>query len=70
MLRPTRASEIAQVGRNTQGVTLMRLGEGEKLQAIERIDISIEENGGDDAGNGDGPAVHAGGDAQPDQPAP
>ena len=66
----TRASEIAQVGRNTQGVTLMRLGEGEKLQAIERIDISIEENGGDDAGNGDGPAVHAGGDAQPDQPAP
>ncbi|NLC61550.1 MAG: DNA gyrase subunit A, partial [Gammaproteobacteria bacterium] len=32
----TRASEIAQVGRNTQGVTLMRLGDGEKLQAIER----------------------------------
>ena len=44
----TRASEIAQVGRNTQGVTLMRLGEGETLQAIERIDTSIEENGNGD----------------------
>ena len=39
----TRASEIAQVGRNTQGVTLIRLGEGESLQAIERVDASLEE---------------------------
>src|SRR5690554_3004390 len=66
----TRASEIAQVGRNTQGVTLMRLGEGEKLQAIERIDISIEENGEDDAGDRDTPPVHPGGDVQVDQPGP
>jgi DNA gyrase subunit A len=39
----TRASEISQVGRNTQGVTLIRLGEGETLQAIERVDASLEE---------------------------
>jgi DNA gyrase subunit A len=37
----TRASEIAQVGRNTQGVTLMRLASDETLQAIERVDASL-----------------------------
>jgi DNA gyrase subunit A len=50
----TRASEIAQVGRNTQGVTLIRLGEGERLQAIERVDASLEDDAdvmaGSDAG--------------------
>jgi DNA gyrase subunit A len=40
----TRASEISQVGRNTQGVTLMRLGEGESLQALERLDASLDED--------------------------
>ncbi|MGY0559363.1 MULTISPECIES: DNA gyrase subunit A [unclassified Luteimonas] len=53
----TRASEIAQVGRNTQGVTLIRLGKDETLQAIERIDASLDENGdelgSDDAGEAD-----------------
>ncbi|WP_411831906.1 DNA gyrase subunit A [Pseudoxanthomonas mexicana] len=39
----TRASEISQVGRNTQGVTLMRLGEGETLQAVERLDASLDD---------------------------
>lgn len=48
----TRAAEISQVGRNTQGVTLIRLGEGEVLQALERLDASLddeEEAGADDA---------------------
>jgi DNA gyrase subunit A len=40
----TRAAEISQVGRNTQGVTLMRLGEGESLQALERLDASLDED--------------------------
>ncbi|HIY72044.1 MAG TPA: DNA gyrase subunit A [Candidatus Luteimonas excrementigallinarum] len=58
----TRASEIAQVGRNTQGVTLMRLGKDETLQAIERIDASLDDNGDDldEAGAadaGEGPAT-------------
>jgi len=39
----TRASEISQVGRNTQGVTLIRLAEGESLQAVERVDASLDE---------------------------
>jgi DNA gyrase subunit A len=39
----TRAAEIAQVGRNTQGVTLMRMADDEKLQAIERVDASLDE---------------------------
>ncbi|MFL6591206.1 MAG: DNA gyrase subunit A [Luteimonas sp.] len=39
----TRAAEIAQVGRNTQGVTLMRLAADESLQAIERVDASLDE---------------------------
>ncbi|GHA71519.1 DNA gyrase subunit A [Cognatilysobacter bugurensis] len=39
----TRANEIAQVGRNTQGVTLMRLAKDEKLQAVERLDASLDE---------------------------
>ncbi len=40
----TRASEVSQVGRNTQGVTLMRVAEDEKLIAVERVDVI----GGDD----------------------
>ena len=43
----TPAADIAQVGRNTQGVTLMRMQEGEKLQAIERLDVSLDEADGD-----------------------
>jgi len=39
----TRSTEISRVGRNTQGVTLIRLSKGEKLQAIERLDASLEE---------------------------
>jgi len=38
----TRAAEISQVGRNTQGVTLMRVGADEKLIAVERLDV-VEE---------------------------
>ena len=45
----TRAAEISQVGRNTQGVTLIRLSDGETLQAVERLDASLDE---DDAGDG------------------
>lgn len=46
----TRAAEISQVGRNTQGVTLMRMASDESLQTLERVDASLdqdEENGGD-----------------------
>jgi DNA gyrase subunit A len=39
----TQASGISQVGRNTQGVTLMRLGQGENLQAVQRVDASLDD---------------------------
>ncbi|MDV3254516.1 MAG: DNA gyrase subunit A [Lysobacter sp.] len=45
----TPASAISQVSRNTQGVTLMRLAKDERLQAIERLDASLDEDAdGDD----------------------
>jgi DNA gyrase subunit A len=40
----TRAAEISQVGRNTQGVTLMRLADDETLQAVERVDASLDDD--------------------------
>ena len=58
----TRAAEIAQVGRNTQGVTLIRLAEDESLQAVERVDASLDE---DDAEEG-----ARAGDAPPATPPP
>ncbi|MCC7249137.1 MAG: DNA gyrase subunit A [Lysobacter sp.] len=42
----TRAAEISRVGRNTQGVTLMRMVEGEALQALERLDASLDDDNG------------------------
>ncbi len=34
----TRAGEVSQIGRATQGVKLINLGEGEKLVSLERVD--------------------------------
>ena len=45
----TPAADIAQVGRNTQGVTLMRVQAGEKLQAVERLDVSLDGEEGEEA---------------------
>jgi len=39
----TRASEISTVGRNTQGVTLIRLPEDEKLVGIAKVEAMIDE---------------------------
>jgi len=41
----TPVGEISIVGRNTQGVRLIRLGEGERLTGIERIESLGEEAG-------------------------
>ncbi|ALN91712.1 DNA gyrase subunit A [Lysobacter gummosus] len=51
----TRAAEISQVGRNTQGVTLMRLADDETLQTIERVDASLDEV--EEGGEGELPAT-------------
>ena len=46
----TRASEVSQVGRNAQGVTLMRVADDEKLMAIESLDV-IEDDADPEAGS-------------------
>ncbi len=55
----TKVAQIREQGRSTQGVTLIALGEGEKLAGLERI----EEKDEDLAGNGNG------GDGEPPLPA-
>jgi DNA gyrase subunit A len=51
----TRASEIARVGRNTQGVTLIRLPADETLVGVVKVDaLGDEENGEAGAGEVDG----------------
>ncbi len=60
----TRVNEIREMGRSTQGVTLINLGEGEKLSGLERIMDRDEENG--ENGNGHAQADDAGaGEAGP-----
>ena len=41
----TRVKEIRELGRATQGVTLINLGEGEKLSGIEKIVETDDEEG-------------------------
>jgi DNA gyrase subunit A len=38
----TPVDEVSIVGRNTQGVRLIRLAEGERLTGIEQIDESLD----------------------------
>ncbi|RUL66164.1 DNA gyrase subunit A [Dyella dinghuensis] len=62
----TRVAEVSQLGRNTQGVTLIRLPAEEALVSVVRLDA--EENSGDDAEPGDDLSPEQGGspDTQPD----
>jgi len=55
----TRVAEISQVGRNTQGVTLIRLPEDEKLVGV----VKIESEDDDAAANGTGESGFGAGDA-------
>ena len=54
----TRVAEIREMGRATQGVTLIGLGDEEKLAGLERV-VERVENGGDEP-----PAELAGDDAE------
>src|SRR5690606_13302283 len=58
----TRAAEISQVGRNTQGVTLIRLAADESLQAVERVDASLDDDEGATPDDGEGGALPEAGD--------
>jgi DNA gyrase subunit A len=62
----TPARDVSVVGRNTQGVRLIRLDEGERLVGIERIESLGDESG--DADDPSAPPVDGPGDAN-DSPA-
>jgi DNA gyrase subunit A len=62
----TTVDEISVQGRNTQGVRLIRLGEGERLAGIERIE-SLEA-GDEDAGELGAGATRAAADPEPSGP--
>ena len=51
----TRVSEVRELGRATQGVTLIALDDGSKLSGLQRIvenDANLDAEGGDSMGNG------------------
>jgi DNA gyrase subunit A len=50
----TAVAQIREQGRSTQGVTLIALGEGEKLAGLERIEERDVDNGNGHGGNGNG----------------
>jgi DNA gyrase subunit A len=52
----TKVAQIREQGRSTQGVTLIALGEGEKLAGVERIEEQDEDDGnGGNGGDGEPP---------------
>ncbi|MET3654216.1 DNA gyrase subunit A [Dyella japonica] len=57
----TRVAEVSQLGRNTQGVTLIRLPSDEKLVSVVRLDAEAE--------NGEGEGEEGPVDAAPEAPA-
>jgi DNA gyrase subunit A len=60
----TRVAEVSQLGRNTQGVTLIRLPADEKLVSVVRLDAETESAEGDVEGQGEAGPV----DAAPEAP--
>ena len=62
----TPVNDISVVGRNTQGVRLIRLGEGERLVGVERVDESLE--GEPAEGEGSAPAESSSSDASSESP--
>ncbi len=65
----TPVDEISVLGRNTQGVRLIRLAEGERLVGIERIE-GLENGQNDDDQNGDSGADGSGDPSGDEGPAP
>jgi DNA gyrase subunit A len=69
----TRVNEIREMSRATQGVTLINLGEGEKLSGLQTImdrDDENGENGNGNGGNGHGANGNGHGNDNGSEPAP
>ena len=64
----TRAGEISVLGRNTQGVRLIRLDDGERLVGVEPVEPENGEPGEGDGEADDGAAADAGSAAEPPTP--
>jgi DNA gyrase subunit A len=62
----TAVAQIREMGRSTQGVTLIALSEGEKLAGIARIEDREEDGNGTDGDGGNG----SNGEAAPPPAAP
>jgi DNA gyrase subunit A len=64
----TSVAQIREMGRSTQGVTLISLDQGEKLAGIERIEERDVLGGNGNGGNG---GDHSGnGNGEPEEPSP
>jgi DNA gyrase subunit A len=64
----TKVSQIREMGRSTQGVTLIALGEGEKLAGLERIEERDLGNGNGGNGGSHEPSPEAGGEGPSEEP--
>jgi DNA gyrase subunit A len=62
----TRVAEIREMGRATQGVTLISVGDGSRLSGVQKVVESAVDAAGDDGENGDLTGPDAGSDAEPD----
>jgi len=65
----TRAGEISVLGRNTQGVRLIRLDDGERLIGVEAVEPEAVENGEGEEDVAGGPSAGPGAPAEPSTPA-
>jgi len=65
----TRASEISVLGRNTQGVRLIRLDDGERLIGVEAVEPESVESGEGDETPAEGLSADPGAPAEPSNPA-
>jgi DNA gyrase subunit A len=67
----TAVAQIREQGRSTQGVTLIALGEGEKLAGLERIEERDVDNGNGNGHGGNGSDGEANGEMEtPEPPSP
>jgi DNA gyrase subunit A len=65
----TPAAEVSVLGRNTQGVRLIRLDDGERLIGVEAVDPEPEEAaGGEEGSEAAAPEGTAEGDVAPSAP--
>ena len=65
----TRAGEISVLGRNTQGVRLIRLDDGERLIGVEPVEPESDDEGDDDAEGLEAGATDSGAAGEPSSPA-